>query len=161
MCPVRRSSAAFTLVELMIIIVVGMIIAGVALPSAHTFDDQAVGADVRVLQTDLEFAQARAIATGQSHRILFDKAADTYQVESPPGVILEEPLRKRPWIRLLAERPLNGSDMVGSDFSGASSVLFDGAGTPDSGGTVTYRLGAFQAVVSVAPVTGVVTLTLP
>lgn len=156
-----KRSAAFTLVELMIVIVVGMILAGVVLPSPHTFDDQAISADVRVLKADLEFAQARAIATGQNHRILFDKFNDSYQVESPPGVILEDPLRKRPWIRVLAERPLNGSDMVSCNFGGSSAVLFDGGGTPDSGGTVVYQLGAFQAVVSVAPVTGVVTLSLP
>jgi type II secretory pathway pseudopilin PulG len=152
---------AFTLVELMILIVVGMILAGVALPAAHTFDDQEVSADLRVLRADLEFAQARAIATGQRHRILFDTNSDTYQVESPPGVVLDEPLRKQPWIRRLRERPLNGSDMVASSFGGASSVLFDGAGTPDSGGSVIYRLGAFQATATVAPVTGSVTLILP
>ncbi|MFH0945519.1 MAG: GspH/FimT family pseudopilin [Planctomycetota bacterium] len=151
----------FTLVEVMILIVVGMIIAGVAMPAANTFDDMGISADVRILQADLEFAQARAIATGQGHRVLFDLDDNTYQVESPPGVVLDEPLRKRPWIRDLNRLPHNGSVLTSCDFGGQRAVLFDGAGTPASGGQVTFELGSFSAKLNVAPVTGVVSTVLP
>lgn len=151
----------FTLMEVLILIVIGMIIAGVAMPAVSSFDDMGVSADIRILQSDVEFAQARAIATGQSHRILFDMTNHRYQVESPPGVILDEPLGKRPWIRVLAKAPQNGSILSGCDFGGELAILFDGAGTPASGGFVSLQLGAFRGKLNVAPVTGVVSTLLP
>ncbi len=153
-------SAAFTLIELLIVIVVGIILAGTVLPAAHTLDDQSVSADARVLASDLEFVQARAIATGQNHRILFDVDNDRYQVESPPGVLLDEPLTKRPWVRKLGG-PSDGVDVITADFDGAAAVLFDPAGAPDDGGMIVLEKGEFQATIRVQNVTGYVELFLP
>ncbi|MBI4881103.1 MAG: prepilin-type N-terminal cleavage/methylation domain-containing protein [Planctomycetes bacterium] len=153
--------AGFTLLELLIVIVVGMIIAGAAIPSAHTIDDRWVSADACILQADLEFAQARAIATGQSHRVLFAQDRNLYKVESPPGVLLEEPLSKKKWRRELAGADKAGTHITAVDFAGAAAVIFDAAGRPSASGSVTFELGEFKAVVTVEAVTGKVTLDLP
>lgn len=149
----------FTLVEIMIIIIVGIIIAGAALPAAHTFDDQIAIADARIMETDLMFAQARAVATGVDHRVLFDKDNDVYQIESPPGTVLDEPLTKKPWIRDLGGP--GETDLINVDFNGGSALVFNGAGTPSAGGSAVIQVGDFQAVIDVDAVTGVVALTLP
>ncbi len=153
--------AGFTLLEVLIVLVIGLIVAGAAIPSAHTVDDRWVSADACILQADLEFAQARAIATGQSHRVLFAKERDVYQVESPPGVLLEEPLSKKPWSRDLAGTDKTGTRIVEVDFAGAAALIFDAAGRPSAKGSVTLELGEFKAVVTVEAVTGKVTLDLP
>ncbi len=153
-------SRGFTLVELLIVLVVGMILAGTVIPAASTLDDQVLLADANVLVADLEFAQARAVATGQSHRILFDPDAESYTVESPPGTILDEPLSRRPWHRRLAEKGNTGIGTV--NFGGTNAILFDAAGTPDNGGNVRLAVSReMQCLIEVAPVTGKVTLTIP
>lgn len=150
----------FTLVEVLLIVVIGIILASAAIPNLSTFADQQVGADARVLAADLEFARARAIATSQQHRVLFDATNNTYSVESPPGTLLTEPLGKKPWQRKLMVRG-SGTDLVSADFNGQSAVIFDAAGTPNNGGTTVLKRGSFQAKVIVTGVTGEVSLELP
>jgi len=149
------------LVEVMLVLVIGIIMAGVVMPSAHTLDDQRLGGTARVMESDLEFAQARAIATGQNHRVLFDLGQSdlpsSYQVESPPGVLIEEPLSRKPWVRTFGD----GTDIVSANFGGQLAVIFNGSGEPSDSGVVLLQLGEFQATVSVSAVTGAVTLELP
>lgn len=150
----------FTLLELLIVLIVGMILAGTVIPAAHTMDDQILTGDARVLQSDLEFVQARSIATGLVHRIVFDVANEWYQVESPPGVTIEEPLSRRPWRRQLGEGTA-GTDLVSVDFAGTRAVTYNAAGVPDHGGSVDFARGTFQARVVLSAVTGEVTVTTP
>ena len=147
----------FTLIELMLVIIMGLILAGVALPGAHTLDDQRLGGALRILGADVEFAQARAVANGEVHRILFDLATHSYQIESPPGVLLPEPLKKTPWVRQLGDN----AELLVVDFGGSTALVFDASGEPADGGQVTMENGEFQGSVQVAPVTGEVKLTLP
>lgn len=150
-----RADSGFTLVEVLLVVVLSLILAGVVLPAAHTLDDQVVLADAQVLAADLEFARARAIATGVEHRVVFRVGKDKYVVQSPPGTVLEEPLSKKPWRRKLAEDPNGpGTDLVSADFGGERSVTFDASGAPQAGGTVVLRVGNFEARVVVEAVTG-------
>lgn len=156
---IRSGERAFTLIEVMILIVIGIILASVALPAAHTLDDQRVAAVARILASDVEFAQARAMATGQAHRVLFQPLSNRYQVESPPGTLLDEPLAKIPWVRSISAS--QGVTLVSANFNGGAALVFDGAGRPQAGGTVIFQRTQFQAVLTVEAVTGRVSLTLP
>lgn len=151
----------FTLIEVMILLVIGIILAGAALPAPHTLDDQRLIGVARVLEADIGFAQARAIATGQNHRILFavggQGVASSYRVESPPGVLLDEPLSRKPWERVFED----GTEIVSASFGGQLALLVDGAGEPANSGTVLLRNGPFEASATVLAVTGEVELTLP
>jgi prepilin-type N-terminal cleavage/methylation domain-containing protein len=155
------STAGFTLLELLITIVVSLILAGVVLPNMHTLDDQRVSGAVRVLEADIDFVRARAIATSQIHRILFDVTKDEYQVESPPGVVIAEPLSKRPWVRQLPVDPDADAAIAAVDFGGTAAVSFDGAGTPSTGGVVRLSTGKFTAVLTLEPVTGETSIEYP
>lgn len=160
--PFVRGTAGFTLVEVMMMIVIGIILASVALPNVSSLDDQHVAAAARVLQADLEFARARALATSQPHRVSFDTKLERYTVESPPGTVLDEPLTKKPWQRVLATRsggPALG--IVSASFDSQAAVVFDAAGRPSSAGLVVLQGGKFQANVTVTAITGEVTLELP
>lgn len=157
-----RSIAGFTLVEVMLMIVIGIILASVALPNVSSLDDQHVAGAARVLQADLEFARARALATSQLHRVSFDAQLERYTVESPPGTVLDEPLTKKPWQRKLASR--SGGPSLGiasANFDSQAAVVFDAAGRPSSAGVVVLQGGKFQAKITVTAITGEVTLELP
>jgi type II secretory pathway pseudopilin PulG len=155
---VSSRSAGFTLLEVLLMVILGIILASVAMPSAHTFDDQRVASAARILGSDIEFARARALATSLHHRILVELHLDRYKVESPVGTPLLEPLTRKPWIRELAT---HGIDITATDFNGFTALVFDPSGKPNSGGSFTFQKGTFRAVIKVAAVTGEVTLELP
>ncbi len=159
----ERGEAGFTLVEVLLMILIGIILAGAALPNIGTLADLEVSADARVLAADMEFARARALATSQPHRLSFDTTLERYAVESPVGTPLLEPLGKQPWVRMLSPSPGagGGTDIVSADFAGAPHLDFDPAGRPLAAGTVVLHRGAFSASVSIAAVTGEVSLELP
>lgn len=154
-------SRGFTLIELLILVVIGIILANAAIPSAISFDDQRVAADARVLAGDLEFARARAIATSQQHRVLFDTVRERYTVESPPGTVLTEPLSRKPWVRQLTAAGAKGTDLASADFDGAAAVAFDAAGRPNEPGTIVLVRGGHVATISIAEITGAIDLDLP
>lgn len=151
----------FTLIELLILVVIGIILANAAIPSAISFDDQRVAAHARILASDLEFTRARAIATSQQHRVLFDTVREKYSVESPPGTVLTEPLSRKPWIRQLAKPDSKATDIASVDFDGAAAVSFDAAGRPNEPGSVVLVCGGHTATISVAEITGKIDLDLP
>lgn len=159
--PAARSIVGFTLIELMILVVIGIILANAAIPSSISLDDQRVAGQARVLGGDIEFARARAIATSQQHRILFELARDRYTVESPPGTVLLEPLTKKPWIRELSRPDTKSIDLVGANFDGTTAVSFDAAGRPSHPGSVVLNCGGNVATITVAEITGAVTIVLP
>ncbi len=147
---------AFTLIEVLIMIVVGLIVAAAAVPSFVSLDDQRVIAAAHVLESDLEFARARAIGVSYTHRISFDVANEDYTVESPPGTLLLEPLSHESWRRELSKDSI---DIVSATFGVVQSVSFDAAGRPSVGGRVILRKKGFEVWVDVSDVTGEVTVT--
>lgn len=155
-----RHARAFTLVEVMIFIVIGLIVAAAAIPGASTLDDQRIAADAGILAADLEFVQTRALASNQQHRIVFSTTTHEYEVQSPPGTVIEDPLTDAPWSRVLARGGI-GTKLIDVSFNGATALSFDRSGRPSSGGSVTLRRGDFTATVTVTAITGDVTVTGP
>jgi prepilin-type N-terminal cleavage/methylation domain-containing protein len=76
--PGRRQSAAFSLVELLIVIALMGIVAALALPSmSPAIHDQLEGA-AQVVAHDLAYARGLAVANNSSYRFTFDFANDQY-----------------------------------------------------------------------------------
>jgi prepilin-type N-terminal cleavage/methylation domain-containing protein len=77
----RRRSAGFSLIELLIVIAVLGILAGLVLArSAPSLFDQ-LRAAAQVLRTDLAYARSLAVANNSSYRITFDTAGNRYVLE--------------------------------------------------------------------------------
>jgi type II secretion system protein H len=78
----RQSSAAFSLIELMVVVVLIGILSAMILPAMKgTFDDALLRSTARKLVDAFTLANARAVATTQLHRVRVDRNARQYVVE--------------------------------------------------------------------------------
>lgn len=84
MSRVRR--AAFTLLEMLAVIAIIGMVAGLVLPGLGFATAQALEDQARTLSADLEFARQRTVMTGIRHRVVLDLDVDAWWVEwqAPP-----------------------------------------------------------------------------
>lgn len=81
MPPRRLKSAGFSLIELLIVIAVMGILAGLVLPnSSANFHDQ-LRAAAQILRTDLAYGRTLAVANNSSYQISFDTEQNRYILE--------------------------------------------------------------------------------
>jgi type II secretory pathway pseudopilin PulG len=171
-----------TLVELLIVTAMLGTIAMVAYPGfvVQLADSRLRSAAARV-STAIEAAQLRAVDSGRRTRVVFDAAADTVVLEHdtiPDDVAgtaefideafvdagsfnpMRDPLDPGRDYALTLSHPLffDGADLTGADFGGAGTLNFSALGAPQDGGTVTMACGGRQTRISVAPLTGKVTV---
>ena len=162
--PARRAGrlpAGLTLVEVLFVLVLVALtttLATIAIRdwSIHSRLD---GAAKRVAQA-LRYAQGQAMVTGDSAGVEFDTDAATLRcvksVGSPPYADLSDPLTKRPYLIDLDHA--GGVMIAAADFGGAGRVTFDQTGKPSDEGTVTLICSGGSRTVSVARVSGAVTI---
>ncbi len=142
---------AFTLMEMVAVMTLSMILAGIAVGSLRGAGEWRSAAAVRRVRSDVLYARHLAVLSGRRTLCTFDAAKNTYELqqETTPssGPIdastLNHPLTNEPWlIDAQALAPGLGISKVPSAKGGA--VGFSAAGMPiDLGGDV---LGADQTV---------------
>mgnify|MGYP001073980625 CR=1 FL=1 len=164
----ERNPKGFTLVEVLIVIVILAIAAAVVVPMASSAGGTQIRAATNMLAADLEYAKSMAISTGQKHWVVFDKTAETYQIEDVNGVI-PHPLRESTAKYIVDFRNdgrLDRVDIVDVDFDLTSRVGFDYLGSPFNGsngaldsGVVKLQAGGVAKKVNVEPVTGFISIT--
>jgi prepilin-type N-terminal cleavage/methylation domain-containing protein len=81
MLPRRRSSAGFTLLELLLVIVVIAILAAAVLPGSQSGVKDQLQAVARVMAGDLAYGQALAVANNSKYRFTFDLPNNRYILE--------------------------------------------------------------------------------
>ena len=143
---------AFTLAELIVVILIMGIFAAVAVP---TFVDSLifhrVESAARRFKADLELARqtARLTSTSQKLTVIGDTydittATDLNRATQPYRVDLSKPPYK---VRLSA------------NFDGNTDISYNGYGFPNRGGTVTLHSGDFRCELELDGTTGEITLT--
>lgn len=153
------SRSAFSLVELLIVILVIAICAAVVVPMAAGTDDLQVVSAARIVASDLQYAQNAAISSQQPVTVIFTPATETYSLSNASGPLIH-PMTKEAWTVNLADQSgFDKVDMASASFGSGASVEFDEMGSPDNAGTVTLQSGAHVYTVSVAAATGKVTVT--
>jgi type II secretion system protein H len=82
-----RRRRAFTLVEMLAVMVIFGLMAAIALPNLGVRSQRRLDEEARRLASSIEFVRQRAVMTGVPHRIFFDLGRGAYQVESygPPA----------------------------------------------------------------------------
>jgi prepilin-type N-terminal cleavage/methylation domain-containing protein len=168
------SSAGFSFVELMLVVVILGIVTAVGVQTLDT-DELELDATARAIAADLLEVQGLAIQTRIACGLRFDVAGNRCFVVLPDGTTpaaSEVALRLRVGLdpdavdRLLAARPTgqNGFGAVRlttADFASKELCLFQTDGTPQQGGLVQIDLGRSALRVRVQPVTGRIVVTAP
>lgn len=180
-----RQFRAFTLVEILVVLVILGIAAAMIVPQMGTRDDLRAAAAARMLMADLIYAQNRAIATQQKHFVIFDTTSATKNyllrraTQMTPSITLvdvQHPITKDTY---LVKFGAKGSSMeyigLGTvSIEGFKTVVFDELGVPSyydpaspntitplsttDGSTIQVTSGTFTLTVKVQPYTGEITV---
>lgn len=134
----RKRPAGFTLIELVAIIVLVGIMAGVALPSLSNLAGTRSGAAGKQLLRDLTFAQQRALTTGTVSWVVFNTGAGTWSIlaENPasPGragaTVITDMATGKPFVTTVGVNEYVGVSMTACNFDGATEVGFNWLGKP-------------------------------
>jgi prepilin-type N-terminal cleavage/methylation domain-containing protein len=152
--PTRRESRAFTLVELLIVMLVMGIMTAVATPAfMDSLLFHRVESAARRIKADLELARHTARLTSTTQSITFTGL--TYTVS---GGIKNLDNPTQPYLVDLAAPPYELSDVT-ANFNGDQSLSFNGYGAPSSWGTIFLTNKRHQCIVQLDPTTGNVTIT--
>lgn len=171
-----------TLVELLIVTALLGTIAMAAYPGfVVQLEDSRLRSAAARVSAAIEAAQLRAVNSGRQTRVVFDAAADTVDLEHyivPPAMTgtkefvnesnidtgsfgpMRDPLDPGRDYALRLSHPLffDGVDLAGADFGGVGIITFSALGAPQDGGTAILACGGRQTRISVAPLTGKVTV---
>lgn len=79
-----RRSRAFTLIELLAVLLIMGLVAGLTLPNLSLGSERAVLGAAETLAADLSFTRQRAVATGTTHRVVVDLDAGGWWIEAWP-----------------------------------------------------------------------------
>lgn len=129
---------AFTLVELIAVIAIAAILAGVAIPALGGFSRARAGAAASAVTQHLSFARERVLNLGSRAWVVADIGADTISVLAEPeggaGLAdaspLADPQTGRPMVLRLGADAFAGIGISSADFGGHPVVGFDWLGAP-------------------------------
>ena len=154
---------AFTLVELLTVVVLLGVLMVVVLPSAGYSDAEKALAAAKKVAADIEYAQSEATNRQTLVTVNFSPSGETYSLTSG-GTVLTNPADGNPFnILLPANLHAAGVDINSADFGdGESFITFNAYGEPvmangapiSSDAGVIIRCGDSTYAVRIAPVTG-------
>lgn len=130
----------------MVVVAIVATLAAIALPTfgGSMARQRAVAAGNRIA-ADLQFAAMTARQQAAPRGVNFNNSNRTYAMTG----ITDPDKPSQAYAVDLSQDPYRVTSLTAS-FGGSGSVLFDGFGTPSSGGSVTVASGPFQVTVSLA-----------
>jgi prepilin-type N-terminal cleavage/methylation domain-containing protein len=164
------SHRGYTLVEVLIAIVLMAILAGVMVPNSGNTDASKLRGGAIIIARDIQYVQCEAINSGRNHEVEF-MPGNRYQVWDPNGVGVGRPARMaHPQsdyplhdgefiVDFDDPGPLRGLEIASVDFGGSWRFAFGRYGEPTAGGEIVLVSGSHQVRVTVAPITGLVSIS--
>jgi prepilin-type N-terminal cleavage/methylation domain-containing protein len=163
----------FTMVELMVVVAIIAIAAAIVVPMVSSAGSMQLRAAVTMVAADLEYAKSLSISRGHRYAVVFNKDAESYQIEDLNGPVgdrvIDHPVRKgfKYIVNFATDSRLSQVNIVDANFDTTNAVSFDYLGSPVNGndgnltnvGAVTLRAGGTERTVSVEPVTGYITIS--
>ncbi|MFW6033334.1 MAG: GspH/FimT family pseudopilin, partial [Phycisphaeraceae bacterium] len=154
--PCRR---AFTLVEILVVVVILGIAGAIVVPHLLTAGQLGVQAAARSVIADILYAQNEAVAHQKIRAVIFSPDSESYQLTDEQGTPIEAAWRMGGGDRGYAidftrDKRFEGVKIVSADFSGQPKLEFDELGTPSSGGSIVLQYNEQQYRVNVAAFTG-------
>lgn len=157
-----RRQVAFTLLEVLIVVVLIAIAAMLIVPMAGSAAGMQIRSAANVIAADLEYAKSTAISRGQKLSVVFDEAGESYRIKDESGNVIQHPVRKGfDYVVDFQTIGLDKVDIVDADFDSTNEVKFDYLGSPYNGngnalnsGAISLQAGDTTATVNVEAVTG-------
>jgi len=161
--------SGFTLVEVLIVLVILAILASVLVPAMGDPATSRLKGAATILSRDIQYVQSEAMNTGQTLQINFVSGTQ-YQVVDPDGGVggsalllrypqLDYPAHNGQFIVDFDDPgPLRGATIQSPDFGGQPRLEFGRYGEPAAGGEVVLRSGSYRVRITIAPVTGMVSV---
>ena len=164
----------FTMIELMIVVAIIAIAAAIVVPMASSAGSMQLRAAVTMVAADLEYAKSLSISRGHRYAVVFNKDAESYQIEDlskavgDPARIVDHPVRKgsKYVVNFATDTRLSQVNIVDVNFDTTNTVSFDYLGSPLNGNdanleqwVITLRAGGITRTVSVEPVTGYISIS--
>ncbi len=166
--PTSAARRAYTLVEILIVVVLLGICSALVIPQIGSTDVLRVQAAVRTVVADINFAQADAMARQEARAIVFDVPNNSYAVVAVPGNTVEPTNNTMYVVDFKNGRKFHDSKFTAANFDGDGTLIFDelggpiatpGATLPSAGGTATVIGSGSAFDVKVEAYTGRVTVT--
>ena len=158
---------AFTLVEVIVIVVILAIAALIAVPVFTGASQTQLKAAADKLAADMEYAKSMAVTMQKNYKVTFDLNQESYSLRDDLDSVIPDPIRKGSSyiVTYPQESRLDGVTVISADFNGTTTVQFDYTGTPlDAAGnaiatgSVTIGAGGHTMVIRVEPVTGYISI---
>src|SRR5512146_2074601 len=159
----QKVKTAFTLVEILVVVVVLALAMWAAVPMFSGAAAVQVQSAANMVATDLEYARSMAISRQQQYGVLFDPGTDMYSVVDQNGVVISHPIKQGfPYtIDFRSDSRLSKVDLADANFDGNTQIKFDylgsplkSDGSPLNSGTITLQGGTSMMTITVEPVTG-------
>ena len=169
-----RTRSAFTLIEILAVVVIMGIASAIIVPQLSNRNDMRCAAAARALMADLLYAQNRSIALQVRHYVQFNTATNTYQIMADsgtgsPGSVITHPVNGSPYTVTLGNGSLANVTLGTVNFDNNTTIAFDSVGIPYSwsasngtlalnSGTVVMQAGTNKLTVSVGAYSGEITV---
>ena len=148
--PIRPAVQAFSLIELITVVVIIAMLASIAIPRfGDSIARQRADAAAQRIAADLKLARRIAVTTSMSQTVSFDTTELSYRLVGLPHLDHADQEYK---VNLF-EEPYSATGFS-TDFGDDSEVVFDMYGMPDSGGSVQVQMGEHYRTVTLDAVTG-------
>lgn len=163
-----RRNYGFTLVEILMVVVILGIVAGIIIPQIGSRDDLKLAAAARGIIADLSYAQSQAIATQTKQFVVFGQTQ--YSIRRQNGAtlqVVDHPINPGSFLVDYSQGALAGVAITECDFDGQVTIGFDELGSPmaynlstkvlstlTSTGTIRIQSGGQSLTIHIEPYTG-------
>jgi prepilin-type N-terminal cleavage/methylation domain-containing protein len=169
-----KFKCAFTLIEIVIVLIMLAIAAVLAAPMLGSASDMQLRSAANMIVAHIEYAKSMAITRQQNYSVVFDSDNESYEVRDQTGTVIENPQRSGSNLAIIFpnDSRVNRVDIASADFDSDSSqtITFDYLGSPYSGpttasplnsGQITLQADTLTMIVNVEPVTGYTSIVSP
>jgi len=150
---------AFTIIEIIVVVIIIAIAAAVIIPYAIGTTASQARSAARMVMSDLSYAQNEAIVTQTPITVAFDISTNSYTVSNESGPLIHPITKKAYMIDLDTISGFGDVTISSVNFGGSATVTFDAIGAPSNGGTIVVSAGQHSYSITVAPVTGKITVS--
>jgi prepilin-type N-terminal cleavage/methylation domain-containing protein len=160
--------AAFTFIEILIVVVILAIAAMMAVPMIGSAETMQIRSAANIIAADLEYAKSMAISRQKKYSVVFDTVHESYRIEDDVGTIINHPVKKGfPYIvNFSSDSRLSRVDISQADFDGTNVIKFDYLGSPYNGhgnplnaASIVLHAGGSISTITVEPVTGFILIS--